>query len=102
MFANSSLPEFLWGEALKTATYVLNQVSSKYVPKTPYELWSRKKCSLRHIHVWGYKVEVRLYNPQSKKLDPKTIRRYFIGYCVGSGSSRFYSLLRTTRVIELD
>ena len=40
MLVNSSLPEFLWGEALKTAAYILNQVPSKYVPKTPYELWS--------------------------------------------------------------
>ena len=38
MLFNSSLPEFLWGEALKIATYILNQVPSKYVPKTPYEL----------------------------------------------------------------
>ena len=40
MLVNSSLPKFLWVEALKTATYILNQVPSKYVPKTPYELWS--------------------------------------------------------------
>ena len=58
MFVNSSLPEFLWGEALKTTAYILNQVLSKSVPKTPYELWSQKKPSLRHFHVWGYKVEV--------------------------------------------
>ena len=40
MFVNSSLPEFLWGEALKSAAYILNQVPSKFVPNTPYELWS--------------------------------------------------------------
>ena len=40
MLVSSSLSEFLWGEALKTATYILNQVPSKFVPKTPYELWS--------------------------------------------------------------
>ena len=37
---NSSLLEFLWGEALKTIAYILKQVPSKFVPKTPYELWS--------------------------------------------------------------
>ena len=40
MLVNSSLPELLWGEALKNTTYILNQVPSKYVPKTLYELWS--------------------------------------------------------------
>ena len=100
MLINSSLTEFLWGEALKTTTYILNQVPSKFVPKTPYKLWSQRKPSLRHFHVWSYKVEVRPYNPQSKKLDPKTISEYFIGYCVGSRGSRFYCPSHTTRVIE--
>ena len=40
MLVNSSLPKFLWGEALKTAAYILNQAPHKYVPKTSYELWS--------------------------------------------------------------
>ena len=57
----------------------LTLVPNKFVPKTPYEPWSQKKTSLRHFHVWGCIVKVRPYNPQSKKLDPKTIRVYFIG-----------------------
>ena len=51
MLVSSSPPEFLWGEALKTAAYILNQVPCKSVSKTPYELWSQKKPSLRHFHV---------------------------------------------------
>ena len=39
MMSNSILPEFLWGEALKTTVHILNRVPSKVVPKTPYELW---------------------------------------------------------------
>ena len=100
MLVNSSLAEFLWGEALKTATYILNKVPNKLVPKTPYEIWSQKKPSVRHFHVWGCKVEVKPYNLQSKKLDTKTISVYFIGYCLGTRGSRFYCLSHTTRVIE--
>ncbi|XP_027348129.1 peroxidase 44-like [Abrus precatorius] len=37
--------------------YLLNRVPSKAIPKTPYELWTGKKPSLRHLHVWGYPVE---------------------------------------------
>ena len=72
------------------------------MPKTPYELWSRKKQSFHHFHVWGCKAEVRPYNPQSKKLDPKTISGFFVGYCIGSRGSRFYCPSHTTRIIELD
>ena len=38
MLVNFSLPELLWGKALKTITYILNQVPSKSVLKTPCEL----------------------------------------------------------------
>ena len=67
----------------------LTLVPSKCVPKIPYELWSQKKPSLRHFHVWSCKVEVRPYYLQSKKLDPKTSSEYFIGYCVELRGSRF-------------
>ena len=51
MLVNSSLPEFLWGEDFKTVAHILNEVPSKSVPNTLYELWSQKKPSFRHFHV---------------------------------------------------
>lgn len=51
MLFGSSLPKFLWGEALKTATYVLNQVPSKLFSKMSYELWSHKKPSFNHFRI---------------------------------------------------
>ena len=78
----------------------LTHVPSKSIPKTPYELWLQKKTSLQHFHFLGYKVEVRPYNLQSNKFDPKTTSKYLIGYCVRSRGSRFYCLSYTIRVIE--
>ena len=43
---------------------------------------------------------MRPYNLQSKKLNPKTISGYFIGYYVGSRDSRFYCPSHTTKVVE--
>ena len=34
MLVNSSLPEFLWDEALQTVACILNQVPSKFILKT--------------------------------------------------------------------
>ena len=62
MMSYSSVPISLWGEALKTAMYILNRVPSKAVPKTPFELWTDRKPSLRHIHIWGCPAEARIYN----------------------------------------
>lgn len=42
------------------------------------------------MHVWGCKVEAKLYNPNGKKLDPKTVSFFFIGYLERSKGFRFY------------
>ena len=60
MLSNSKLPNSMWGEARKTAAYILNCVPTKAVPKTPYELWTGKKPSLGHLHVWGCPAEARI------------------------------------------
>ncbi|RVW67303.1 Retrovirus-related Pol polyprotein from transposon TNT 1-94 [Vitis vinifera] len=59
------------GKAVKTAIYILNKVPSKVVAKTPYELWTRKKPSIRHLHVWGCPTEVRPYKPNEKNWTPE-------------------------------
>ncbi|GJZ37120.1 putative RNA-directed DNA polymerase [Tanacetum coccineum] len=61
MLANSNLPKFLWTEALKTVVHILNRVPSKSVPKTPYEIWTGRKPSLRYLRVWGCPAEAKLY-----------------------------------------
>ena len=80
MISPSSLPNSLWGEALKTAVYILNRIPSKAVNKTLYELWMGKKPSIRHLHVWGCLVEARPYRPNERKLDSRTVSCYFVGY----------------------
>lgn len=47
MICHSTLPESLWRETLKTATYVLNRVPTKVAAKTPYGLWTGQKPSLK-------------------------------------------------------
>ena len=49
---------------------------------------------------WGYPFEVRIYNPQENKLDPRTISGYFIGYAKKSKGYRFYSPSYNTRIVE--
>ena len=51
MMSYSSVPISSWGEALKNTMYILNRVPSKAVQKTPFELWTGRKPSLRHIHI---------------------------------------------------
>ena len=100
MLSSSKLPKSLWIESLKTAVYILNRVPIKVVPKTPFELFKGLKPNLIHIHVWGCPFEVRIYKSQEKKLDPRTISGYFIGYAERSKGYRFYCPSNSTRIVE--
>jgi hypothetical protein len=100
MLSNSHLPLFLWSEALKTVVYVLNRVPSKAVPKTPFELGNGWKPSLNHLHICGCPAEVRIYNPNLKKLDPRTTIGFFMGYAVNSKGFRFYYPSHSPRIVE--
>ncbi|KAL6342520.1 hypothetical protein AAG906_012367 [Vitis piasezkii] len=99
MMGRSNFPEYLWGEAIKTTTYILNRVPSKSVPKTPFELWTNRKPSLNHFKVWGCLAEVKIYDPSLKKTDSRTTRCYFIGYPSHSKGYKFYCL---AKFLELD
>jgi hypothetical protein len=91
MISQSTLPESLWGEALKTTTYILNRVPTKATAKTPYELWVGRKPNLNHLHIWVCPAEARPYRPHEIKLDSKTVSSYFIGYSERSRGYKFYN-----------
>ncbi|KAF7835913.1 Retrovirus-related Pol polyprotein from transposon TNT 1-94 [Senna tora] len=90
MISHSSLPDSLWGEALKTAIYILNRVPIKAVTKTPYEMWTSKKPCIGNLHVWGCPAEARPYKPFEKKLDSRTVSCFFVGYSERSKGYKFY------------
>ena len=100
MLSNFKLPRFFWTEALKTTVYILNRVLTKAILKIPFELLKGWKLILCHISIWGCPSEVRVYNPQEKKLDPRTINGYFIGYAERSKGYRFHCPSHNTRIVK--
>lgn len=58
--------------------YILNLVPSKSVPKTPRELWSGRKPSLQHLHIWGCPAHV--LKVKTDKLESKSEVCTFVGY----------------------
>ncbi|CAL8114079.1 unnamed protein product [Prunus armeniaca] len=100
MISRTDLPKHLWGNAIKTSNYILNKVPSKFMPKTPFEIWTTRKPSLRHLYVRGCKAKAKIYNPQEKKLDLKMISCHFIGYRARSKGFRFYCPNYGIQIIE--
>ena len=89
MMAESSLHIRLWGEDLKTAIYLLKRVPTKATIKIPYEIWSGRKPSLKHLHIWGCPTQVRPYIYKQRKLDSTIISCYFVGYSKKSWDFKF-------------
>jgi transposase InsO family protein len=100
MLSHASLPVSLWMEALKTAAHILNLAPTKSAPNTPHEMWTGKKPSLNYLRVWGCPAEARIFNPQLKKLDPKTVSCFFVGYPHRGKGYRFYCPGHTTKYVE--
>ncbi|KAL5578149.1 hypothetical protein UlMin_019848 [Ulmus minor] len=70
MLSDASLPKSFWGYALQTAAYLINRIPSKSIPKTPFELWTGHKPSLRHIRIWGCRAHVK--KAKVDKLESRT------------------------------
>ncbi|GJZ91522.1 retrotransposon protein, putative, ty1-copia subclass [Tanacetum coccineum] len=53
MLISSGMSKDIWGEAILTATYLLNKIPRKDKEETPYELWMGRKPSYQYLLVWG-------------------------------------------------
>ena len=84
----TDLPIFFWGYALETAIYILNKVSSKSMPSTPYEIWREKKPNLKYHKIWGYLAYIK--RNFRHKLSARTDKYLFVGYPKESIGYLFY------------
>lgn len=79
LLIDSQLPLHFWAEAVATAEYVHNITPSKNRKnKTPMELWSSRKPSVRHLKPFGCAAYYRIH--KRHKLEAKAKKGVFIGY----------------------
>jgi hypothetical protein len=85
------LPWWLWGEAMATAVYLLNQSPMKGVAgKMLFEAWFDKKPRVRHLRTFRCVVHVKYTMPNLKILDDRSQPMVFIRYEPGSKDYRAY------------
>lgn len=81
MLSLAKLPKIYWGEAVRTACYLINLSPS--VPldgDIPERVWSGKDVSYSHLRVFGCKAFVHVPKEKRTKLDDKAIPCIFLGY----------------------
>ncbi|UYV63153.1 hypothetical protein LAZ67_2003300 [Cordylochernes scorpioides] len=81
----------LWAEAVNTATYVLNRTGPTQIEgKTPYELWFDKKPAVDHLRIFGTECFVHVPDEKRRKLDAKSEKGIFVGYCSNKDGYRIW------------
>ncbi|GJU43446.1 retrovirus-related pol polyprotein from transposon TNT 1-94 [Tanacetum coccineum] len=89
MLISSGMSQDMWGEAILTATYLLNKIPRKEKEETPYELWMGRKPSYQYLRVWGCLAKVAVPTPKAQKIGPKSVDCIFIGYAKNNSAYRF-------------
>ncbi|GJW98685.1 retrovirus-related pol polyprotein from transposon TNT 1-94, partial [Tanacetum coccineum] len=98
MLISSGLSQDMWGEAILTATYLLNKIPRKEKEETPYELWMGRKPSYQYLRVWGCLAKVAVPTPKAQKIGPKSVDCIFIGYAKNSSAYRFIETGSSSRL----
>jgi len=79
------MPNYLWGEAIQHATYLINRVGTRSLQsQTPYEVLKGKKPSVKHLRVFGCIWYTKAETPHLRKLDDRKITLVHLGTEPGS------------------
>lgn len=80
MLQHAKLPAVFWGEAAKTALYLMNlRLTSHNRLQTPHEVFYGQKPYVHHLRVFGCDAYAHI-NTQVTKLEARSIKGIFIGY----------------------
>lgn len=100
MLYTKDLPLYLWAEAVNTAVYILNRTSnSRSKDTTPFELWTNRKPTLKHVRVFGSKAYMHVPDSQRTKLEPKSKKLILVGYENESTNYRLFDF--TTKKVKV-
>nr|ABA96226.1 retrotransposon protein, putative, Ty1-copia subclass [Oryza sativa Japonica Group] len=89
MLDTAGLSKEWWGEAVLTASHVLNKIPMKHKEVTPFEEWERKKLNLSYLRTWGCLAKINVPIAKKRKLGPNTVDCVFLGYAIHSVGYRF-------------
>ena len=82
MLYQKNMEKKFWAEALATAVYSRNRVTSHALPEniTPFHIWHNKTPDLSHMRVFGSRCWYILPKKKVKKLDARSKEGIMMGY----------------------
>ncbi|GBM98007.1 Retrovirus-related Pol polyprotein from transposon TNT 1-94 [Araneus ventricosus] len=100
MLQDSGLQPRFWAEALHAYVHTKNRCSHKLTEgKTPMEIWSGHKPSIRHCRTFGSLAYVYVPTVNRNKLQPKAKIGILVGYAVNRRGYRVW-LPKERKVVE--
>ena len=104
MLHHKGVDRTFWAEALSTAVYIRNRVTSRGLPKktTPHHHWCDKKPDLSNVRVFGSKCWYVLPKTKVSKLDARAREGMFVGYSDQSKGYKIWDAERRKMFVSRD
>jgi len=101
MLKMKKMPNTFWGEAVRTATYILNRCPTKKLDQIPEEIWTGSKQSAKHLKVFGSLCYMHILDAKRRKLGDKSEPMILVGYHE-TGAYRLYHHVNHSILISRD
>ena len=99
LLKGKDFPNQYWVEEVASAVYLLNFSPTKAIQNvTPYEAWKGTKPTVSHFKIFGCIAYVLVNAQNHQKLDEKSIKCIFVGYCNESKAYKLYNPI-TSKII---
>ena len=104
MLHHKNVHKKYWAEALSTACYIRNRVTSRGIPSntTPYEMFKGAKPKLSHLRVFGSRCWYAVPRELVRKLDSRANEAILLGYATQSKAYKLWDVENQKIVISRD
>ena len=103
MLKGKSVSNGFWAEAINTVVYLKNRSPTKVLDlKTPFEVLYGYKPEVSHLRIFGSKAFAHIPKDERRKLDAKSIKCIFIGYCDNHKAYKMYDLSKHKLIASRD
>ncbi|KAL0418744.1 UNVERIFIED_CONTAM: Retrovirus-related Pol polyprotein from transposon RE1 [Sesamum radiatum] len=99
----ASLPNKFWGDAILTATHLINRTPSQHLRwKSPFQILYDKVPPYDHLWTFGSLCFVTVIDPQRAKFHKRALRCILLGYAPNKKAYKLYDLENHHTVISRD